>query len=350
MHRLDGHFLKLDIMIGIILLILFSGHPTTTWANSKAQMGSAVLEPFEDAQASWQISSDMSGGGSVQRSNAQVAAGSYSAQVATSSNAGRAQLRANFSEPAANHFWEERPGTWHWQRASVYLPSTTVAQLGSNNYLTLAGLWPSSGGSYGWWLRVKQGGELYVYGYNSDGNAQEFRVYGMFPQNQWVELEVGLHSQNGPGVKRAFAFLINGDFYGWYHQGHLAGETYDRAAIGILSTSSSAPLELFIDQWHYASNTQFPGGLDNRPQTNLQEQDYRTSSGKQWQIDWSTWGNNLRLHSQYGLYSDIGRLQSGRNLDRTPDLTSGWAEIEIDWPKGTPNPAPSIGWPNGWLP
>ncbi len=42
-----------------------------------------------------------------------------------------------------------------------------------------------------------------------------------------------------------------------------------------------------------------------------------------------------------GLYSANERLQSGRNLDRMPDLTSGWAEIEMDWPNGTPDTAPS---------
>lgn len=301
----------------------------------------AVLESFETPQP-WQVSIDTSGAGSsVAQNNAQAAAGSYSARAATQSSGGRAQVRMNFSDPAGNHSWQERPGTWHWQWANVYLPSSTVANLGPTEYLTLAGLFPSAGSSAGWWLRVRQGGELYVYGYDSDGAAREFQVYGRFPQDQWVALELGLHSQNGPGVKRAFAFLINGDFYGWYHQGKLVDETYDRAAMGILSTNSSDSLEVFIDQWAEATPANLPGGVDNRPTTNLQMQDYRTQSGVQWQIDWSTWSKDLRLDSQYGLYSNSERLQSGRNLDRMPDLSSGWAEIEIDWPKGTPPTNPN---------
>jgi hypothetical protein len=300
-----------------------------------------VLESFEGAPP-WQVSADISGSGSsVAQSSSQAAAGTYSARAATQSSGGRAQIRVNFSEPAGSHPWQERPGTWHWQLASVYLPASTVANLGPSEYLTLAGLFPSAGGQAGWWLRVRQGGELTVYGYDSDGVAREFQVYGKFPQNQWVGLELGLHSQNGPGVKRAFAFLVNGAFYGWYHQGRLANETYDRAAVGVLSTNSSDPLEVFVDQWGQAAATAVPGGVDNRPTTALQEQDYRTQSGVQWQIDWSTWGKDLRLDSQYGLYSNSERLQSGRNLDRMPDLTSGWAEIEIDWPKGTPPTTPN---------
>ena len=300
-----------------------------------------MLETFEGDPASWQVFADHAGSGSVQRSNIQASAGTYSARATTSGSGSVAQVRVSFSDPATSHIWGERPGTWVWQHARVYLPSTTVGQLGAGDYLSIAGLWPSSGGAYGWWLRVKQGGELYVYGYDSDGNPHEFRVYGTFPQNSWVDVEVGLHTQNGPGIKRAFAFLINGNFYGWYHQGHLTNETYDRAAMGILSTNSNSPLEVFVDQWNIATHDRFPSGPDLRPTTNLQEQDFRNLSGVQWQIDWSTWGNDLRLDAQSGLYSQPDRLQSGRNLDRMPDLTSGWAEIEIGWSQGTPPTSPN---------
>ncbi len=59
-----------------------------------------------------------------------------------------------------------------------------------------------------------------------------------------------------------------------------------------------------------------------------------------WQIDWTTWANDLRMDPVQGLYSNTTRFQSGRNLDRMPALESGWAEIEIGWPKGTPPRAP----------
>ncbi len=299
------------------------------------------MEPFENAPGSWQTFSDISGTGSVTQSSAPVAAGSFAARAATSGSGSTAKVRFNFSDSSGSHTWEERPGTFYWQWANVYLPSSTVAQLGAGEYVTIAGLWPSAQASQGWFLRVRQGGEMYVVGNRDWDNSQiEFRVYGTFPQDQWVDLEIGLHSQSGPGVKRAFSFLINGNFYGWYHQGRMS-ETYDRAAMGILATNSNDPLEVFVDQWRYATSAGLPGGPDNRSTANLQEQDYRTQSGAQWQIDWTTWEYDLRLEAQYGLYSNTNRLQSGRNIDRMPDLTSGWAEIEIDWPKGTPNGSPS---------
>lgn len=293
----------------------------------------AVLEPFEQTEANWAVSRDSSGSGSVTRSNTVAAAGAYAARLATTSG-GSASVRVNFSAPTGT--WGEHPGIWHWQWSQVYLPSATVAQLGASEYLTIAGFWSNGSNNKGWYLRVRQGGQMYAYGFNPSGNPIEFRLYGTFPTDQWVNLEVGLHSQNGPGVKRAFSFLINGNFYGWYHQGNMTNETFNRIAMGILSTNSSDALTVYVDQWRVLTTGQFPGGPDNRPTTNLQEQDYRTQSGVQWQIDWSTWEWSLTMHPTHGLYSANNRLQSGRNLDRMPNLNSGWGEIEIGWPNGTP--------------
>ena len=297
-----------------------------------------ILEPFEQTETNWLVSRDSSGSGSVTRSNTFAAAGTYSARLATTSG-GSASVRANFSAPTGN--WGEHPGVWHWQWSQVYLPSATVAQLGANEYLTIAGFWSNGSSNKGWYLRVRQGGEMYAYGFNPSGNPVEFRLYGTFPTNQWVNLEIGLHSQNGPGVKRAFSFLINGNFYGWYHQGNMTNETFDRIAMGILSTNSTDALTVYVDQWRVLTTNQFPGGPDNRSTANLQEQDYRTQSGIQWQIDWSTWEWDLTLHPTHGLYSASNRLQSGRNLDKMPNLDSGWGEIEIGWPNGTPPTNPN---------
>jgi len=302
---------------------------------------SQILESFEGIESTWKVSRDVAGSGSVVRNNDKANDGSYAALVSSASAGSKAQVRMSFSDAASSHTWGERPGIWYWQRTGFYLPSTTVQQLGSNDYITVAGLWPSAGGTYGWWLRVRQNGQMYVYGYNADGAAVEFKIYGSFPQDQWVELTLGLHSQNGPGVKRAFAFLVNGAFYGWYHQGHMQNETYDRAAVGILDTNSAKPLQVYIDTWRTPTSGAFPDGPDGRSIAAVQGQDYRNLSGQQWQIDWSTWGKDLRLDSKAGLYSATERLQSGRNLDRMPDLTSGWAEIEVDWPNGTPPDPPS---------
>jgi hypothetical protein len=300
-----------------------------------------VFESFESVPGQWKVGQNVSGSGIVERVNTIPAKhGSYEAGLRTSSSGSTAYVNLNFSDAGSSHVWGERPGTWYWQGAAIYVPSATINQLGPNEYISLAGLWSSAGGN-GWWLRLRQNGELYVVGYNGSKQAVEFRVYGTFPRDQWVQVELGLHSQNGPGVKRAFAFLLNGNFYGWYHQGYMANETYDRGAMGILTTNSADSLLLYADSWNAPTSGNFPGGPDNRSTAALQEQDYRSLSGVQWQIDWTTWEKDLRLDSSLGLYSNTDRLQSGRNIDRMPVLTSGWAEIEIDWPKGTPNVVPN---------
>jgi hypothetical protein len=315
--------------------------PVTPTSTTPLDPGGPVREGFEGAPDSWQVGRDAAGGGVIERSDAQVVGGQYAARLTTASNGARAALFASYNDAAPSHQWQERPGTYVWQRASVYLPAATVAKLAANEYITLAGMWDSSLGK-GWLLRVRQNGELFVVGQRDfDDKTIEFRIYGRFPTDRWVDLELGLHSQAGPGVKRAFAFLLDGAFYGWYHQGRMKNETYDRAGIGIVQTNSVDTLEVFVDQWRDLGTAALPTGADTRSTANLQEQDYREQSGVQWQIDWTTWENDLRLHPQYGLYSASSRLQSGRNLDRMPDLTSGWAEIEIDWPQGTPDVRPS---------
>ena len=304
---------------------------------SSIVQAATTLETFEAALTSWLVQSDVAGSGLVERSTIRAASGAASARVATTTSASRAQVRVNFSDAASGRTWQERPGTWFWQHTRLFIPSNTVAQLASNEYLTLAGLWPSNPNSYGWFLRVRQGGALYVVGHRDFDNARiEFSVYGSVPQGRWFELELGLHTQAGPGVKRAFGFAIDGDFYGWYHQGRMQSEVYDRAAVGILDTNANKPLEVFVDDWSAPGTSPYPVGPDNRSTAVLQEQDFRTRSGVQWQIDWTTWDGDLRLDGQYGVYSATTRLQSGRNIDRLPDVSNGWAEIEIDWPRGTP--------------
>lgn len=297
------------------------------------------MEGFESTPASWQVAVDVNGSGSVTGSNLHAEAGSMSARAATMGAGSVAQIRGVIDDEDSNHSWGERPGTWIWQRAYIYLPATTVQKLGDSQYFDLAGFWSQSNGR-GWWLRVNGGGALSVYGYDADDAPGQFSIHGQFPLDRWVEVEIGLHSQGGPGVKRAFALLIDGEFYGWYNQGRMQGD-YNRVAMGLLSTNSDAALQLFIDQWYATTDDKYPSGSDHRSTADLQEQDFRTQSGAQWQIDWSTWQNDLRLDSQSGLYAANNRLQSGRNLDRMPDLTEGWAEIEIGWPQGTPSTSPN---------
>lgn len=316
----------LSFILGISLL----------WVVLPVSAAASVLETFESASG-WAVTADASGGGTVTRSSAQAKAGSYSALLQTSGSGQVASVRRNFSIPIG--LYQERPGTWNWQRASVYIPSATVNALSGSEYFTLASWWVSGNTSqYGWALRVKQDGALWVHGADSGGTQREFSAYGTVPLDQWFELEIGLHSQNGKGVKRAFAFLINGNFYGWYRQGNTNGETYDRGAIGILNTNSPDDLNVYVDEWRTSTTLSFPDGPDNRSTAAVQEQNFRNLSGVQVQYDWSTWQYQPTLHAQYGLYSPTTRLQTGRNIDRMPSLTNGWGEIEIDWPNGTPPP------------
>jgi hypothetical protein len=305
----------------------------------------AVSETFEGAVTSWQVQRDTSGSGAITQvsSPLPVAAGTRSAQLTTSGSGSRAAIGANgFSDAGGGHVWEERPGTYRWQRARLYVPASTVAALGASGAITVARFWASGQSTVGWGLRVRQGGALSVVGTrDADGATIEFPVYATLPLDRWIELEIGLHSQLGPGVKRAFAFLVDGRFHGWYHQGRMQTETYDRAAIGLMEVTVGATLQAFVDEWGAAGTTPFPTGTDLRPTSTLQEQDYRRQSGALWQIDWTTWANVLRMDPVHGLYSDLTRLQSGRNLDRMPTLNSGWAEIEVGWPKGTPATQPT---------
>ncbi len=321
-------------LAGVLLLLILA-----FFTHTDTQAAASVIESFENTPASWVITSAASGG-SVTRDNLRAASGSYSARMFTTNSGNSAyvyQKDPTFSDRASDHQWQERTSTYHWQRASIYLPSSTVTALGAGEYLPLAGMWASTTMSTGWFLRVGQNGALSVSG-KPDSSAQAiFNAYDTFPQNQWVELEIGLHSQAGPGVKRAFAFLINGKFYGWYRQGQMSGETYNRAAMGIISTNSASDLVVHVDQWRAMTAQPFPDGPDTRSTAKVQEQDFRSMNGVQVQHDWSTWKNNPTLHPTYGLYTPNDRLQSGRNIDRMPNLANGWAEIEIDWPNGTPS-------------
>ena len=198
----------------------------------------------------------------------------------------------------------------------MYLPSATVTALGPTNALTLGGYWPSAQPAHGWYVRVRAGGQLSVVGARDTGAAVEFPIFATVPVDRWFTLELGLHSQQGPGVKRAFAVFIDGVAHGWFRQGRMTDETYDRVALGIVGTTAAAPLEVFVDDWGTAGATAFPTGPDARSSAPLASKDFRTGSGADWQIDWSTWANDLRLHSTVGLYSNVDRLQSGINLDR----------------------------------
>ena len=278
--------------------------------------------------------------GIVLASDARAVEGNQSAHLLVQSSEDSAYLESSYSDQASAHIWEERPGSFRWQHAMIFLPTEMATSLGADEHITLAGFWPSSGGPYGWFLQIHANAELRVLGFTSDGKPIEFPIYASAPLDRWVDLELGLHSQNGPGVKRAFAVIIGGSFYGWFHQGHMTDELYNRSGIGLIRNASAASHAIYIDCWKVPSLAPFPGGPDLRPQGDQFIKDFRSTNGENLQLDWSTWENNLVLDPVEGLYSEDFRVQAGVNLDRFPSLSEGWAEIEIGWPQGEPPGTP----------
>ena len=97
-----------------------------------------VLESFEGDPAAWRVLIDQPSG-SVVRSGDYAADGRSSARISAAGHNGRAFVSTAFKEAATDHQWEERPGTWRWQRARVFLPSQTIAQLDGDELARLEG-------------------------------------------------------------------------------------------------------------------------------------------------------------------------------------------------------------------
>ena len=180
----------------------------------QVEAAAGIQETFEDTSATWAVSQETAGSGTIIQSNVQAASGTYAALLQTASGGSAASIyNNNFVDAATAHNYKERPGNWHWQHASVFVPSATVSALQTGEYFKLAGYWASANASaFSWYLQVNSNGQLSVAGVDRDGVAHEFQVYGTIPLDQWFDLEIGLHSQSGPGVKRAFALLINGGY------------------------------------------------------------------------------------------------------------------------------------------
>ena len=117
----------------------------------------------------------------------------------------------------------------------------------------------------------------------------------------------------------------------------MESETYDRSAIGLVETNAAASLEAFVDDWGAAGTDR--AANRHRPPAHRGHCRNRTTARRTARCGRSTGapGPTTSAWSPVqGLYSNVSRFQSGRNLDRTPALESGWAEIEVGWPKGTP--------------
>src|SRR5215207_6382337 len=112
--------------------------------SSQVDAEAGIQETFEDTTATWAVSQDTAGSGTITQTSTQAASGIYSAALQTASSGSLALVRSNnFTDDASTHIYQERPGNWHWQRASVFIPSTTVAALQTGEYFTLAGYWAS---------------------------------------------------------------------------------------------------------------------------------------------------------------------------------------------------------------
>ncbi|MFZ5883662.1 MAG: hypothetical protein ACOYYI_07795 [Chloroflexota bacterium] len=302
-------------------------------------MAAGTVEPFETSPATWIIETDVSGAGaSVSTSSAQKHAGNYSAAAFTTNSNSKAQVRdvipgAWSSVPA------DAPGSFIWQRAYVYVPSATANALTGSEYIDLAALYVSADAS-GFYLRLKASGALYASAPGNSGQT-EFNLYGTFPLNQWVEVELGLWSRNTGDLDRAGAFLINGKFYGWFTNAQ-SGTNYDRAAMGIVSTNSADDLTVYIDDWYIYTTGTNPTGPDNRPTAAVFTKYFTDQSGENVGYHYTTWENGYRLDGTYGL-SPSGRIQAGFETSKMPDLSDGWTQIVIDWANGQTPPWPPEG-------
>lgn len=288
-------------------------------------------ESFEDAStANWLVAATTSGTGStVDRSADQAAVGSYSAKCFTTNSGGVAQVTYTGWSSA----WSGVPTTpvYEWQRFKVYVPSATTAALTGAEYLDLAGFY-KAGETGGWFLRLQAGATLYGVG-TYFGSLRPFNLYGTLPTDQWVDVEIGLWSQNADAAKRSFIVFVNGDCYGWFMLGD--GADYDRIAAGILGTNSSDDLTVYVDEWYEPTTGSAPTGADNRPTGNTYTLDYREQDGRNLEYHYYAWGyNTLTLDATYGL-TTTDREQSAINQALMADLSDGWSEIEIEWPNGT---------------
>jgi hypothetical protein len=178
---------------------------------------------------------------------------------------------------------------------------------------------------------------LYASGPGSSGQA-EFNLYGTFPLDQWVEVELGLWSRNSGDLDRAGSFIINGKFYGWFTNG-ASGTDYNRAAMGIVATNSADDLIVYVDDWYIYSTGTSPTGTDNRPTGTSYTKDYTSQSGENVGYHYTTWENGYTFDTNYGL-SPSNRIQSSVETSRMPDLSDGWSQIVIDWADGNTPPWP----------
>ncbi len=223
-------------------------------------------------------------------------AGTYSAASFTTNSGAKAQVRDII--PSTWSSVQMDTSSYIWQRAYIYVPSVTANALTGSEYLDLGGLYVS-GNLSGYYLRLKASGALYASGPGSSGQA-EFNLYGTFPLDQWVEVELGLWSRNSGDLDRAGCFIINGKFYGWFTNG-ASGTDYNRAAMGIVATNSTDDLTVYVDDWYIYTTGTSPTGTDNRPTGTSYTIDYTGQSGENVGYHYTTWENGYTFDANYGL-------------------------------------------------
>jgi hypothetical protein len=295
-----------------------------------------TLESFDDATpGNWDVATDTSGTDStVERSSTEAYYGTYSAKCFTTNTGAKAQVRYAISSPWSGVSADTN--SYIWQRAWIYVPVTVAILITGSEYIDLAAFYVS-GDASGWYLRMGAGTELYGVGPGSSGQAV-FNLYGTFPTDRWVEVEIGLWSRASGDLDRAACFIVNGKFYGWFTNGE-AETDYDRAAMGIVATNSNDNLTVYVDEWDSNTTGAAPAGTDNRPTANSYTKDYTGQSGENVGYHYTTWENGYTYDATYGM-TPSSRLQFGPEHSLMPDLSDGWSQIVMDWAGGSTPPYP----------
>jgi hypothetical protein len=320
---------------------------STKWETSAESSSPGSLESFEEPTG-WDVTSDTSGSGSVvERSNEQSYYGTYCAKCSTTNSGAKAQIRhstwvSNWANvPVSN------PGEHVWWKGYIYIPSATANAITGSEYIDLAGYYVSSTGA-GFYLRLTEGAKLEMRGPGDSGQGGS-KLWASMPLDQWVEIEIGLWSQDTGDLNRAFAVVINGDYFGWFTRG-VGTQNYDRLAVGIIGTNSNDDLVVYVDEMNTTTTNVNPEGSDNRPTGNSALLDYRNQSGENVGYHYTTWeSNSPDMNATYGL-SATSRIQSGINHERMPSLANGWSMLVINWDNGSTPSWPPTGNGNFFAP
>src|SRR5262245_22576798 len=108
----------------LVLISLFFGTIVQIQAapsSRNLQQTATVRETFDTPPTSWKVNRVTGGAGTITQSTSRVDAGTGAAELKTTTSGSQAFLAVTLAESASSHAWQERPGTYLWQRARVYI-------------------------------------------------------------------------------------------------------------------------------------------------------------------------------------------------------------------------------------